>query len=115
MCVKVEKSAPQRSSKEDYGRLLQLLDDCAARAIDETLEGLSELTEPHVARQLSRLLPRGNGLFLGNSMPIRDMDMYADSARHHEDTGSQWCQGQVRSSAIPMRYLFCDAERALPL
>ena len=27
---------------------------------------------------LSRMLPAGHGLFLGNSMPIRDMDMYAD-------------------------------------
>ena len=28
---------------------------------------------------VSRMLPEAHGLFLGNSMPIRDMDMYADS------------------------------------
>ncbi|HRR10146.1 MAG TPA: 2-succinyl-5-enolpyruvyl-6-hydroxy-3-cyclohexene-1-carboxylic-acid synthase [Rhodothermales bacterium] len=35
------------------------------------------LSEPFVARTLSRLLPEGHAWFLGNSMPIRDADMYA--------------------------------------
>lgn len=35
----------------------------------------------------------GNGLFLGNSMPIRDMDMYADSNQSHAAEGLS--QGQV--------------------
>ena len=108
-----------------YGELLAHLDDAAARQIREELSQLAQLTEPHVAHDLSQALPRGNcychgcqcavctwqdvgtmsihrglacrvtwlcrasmqklrqdrhcagnGLFLGNSMPIRDMDMY---------------------------------------
>lgn len=37
----------------------------------------SGLSEPLVARLISEHIPEGWGLFLGSSMPIRDMDMYA--------------------------------------
>lgn len=37
-----------------------------------------ELTEYAVARIVSHEIKAGSGLFLGSSMPIRDMDMYAD-------------------------------------
>lgn len=36
-----------------------------------------QLNEPFVARTLARSLPAGHAIYLGNSMPIRDMDMYA--------------------------------------
>jgi len=36
----------------------------------------SRLNEPTVAFVLANMLPRGHGLFLGNSMPVRDMDRY---------------------------------------
>lgn len=50
---------PAGRVQSDYGRLLQLLDDCAARAIHTALDELGELTEPHVARELSGILPKG--------------------------------------------------------
>lgn len=34
------------------------------------------LTEPFVANMISRILPSGHALFIGNSMVIRDVDMY---------------------------------------
>lgn len=40
------------------------------------------VSEPFIARSLATLLPPGHGLFVGNSMPIRDMDMYACGQRH---------------------------------
>jgi hypothetical protein len=46
-------------AESDYARLLTLLDDCAAREIDAALHDMDVLTEPHVARELSRLLPPG--------------------------------------------------------
>ena len=36
------------------------------------------LSESYAARLVSQLVPEGTGVFLSNSMPIRDMDMYAD-------------------------------------
>ena len=48
--------------------------------IDAALAALEEISEPFIARSLARRLPPGHGLFIGNSMPIRDMDMYAPPA-----------------------------------
>ena len=36
------------------------------------------MREPCTARLVSQLIPEGHGLFLSNSMPIRDMGNYAD-------------------------------------
>jgi 2-succinyl-5-enolpyruvyl-6-hydroxy-3-cyclohexene-1-carboxylate synthase len=37
----------------------------------------AKLTEPLVARTISELIPSQHGLWVSNSMPIRDLDMYA--------------------------------------
>jgi 2-succinyl-5-enolpyruvyl-6-hydroxy-3-cyclohexene-1-carboxylate synthase len=37
----------------------------------------TKLTEPLIARTISELIPSQNGLWVSNSMPIRDLDMYA--------------------------------------
>ena len=52
------------------------------KKISEIVNGLSteqpKINEISVARIISRILPRNHILFLGNSMPIRDFDMFAD-------------------------------------
>lgn len=51
------------SSVTEYRELLTLLDGVAAHAIDSALEGMQgAVTEPHVARILSRYLPPGGRL-----------------------------------------------------
>ena len=70
------RSGSTHTSNGSFLQLLTSLDAVASHEIDASLSSLSQLNEPRVARQLSRLLPPGHGLFLGNSMPIRDMDMY---------------------------------------
>jgi hypothetical protein len=60
-----------------YAQLLSQLDAVAAAQIEASLTEMTQLSEMAVARVLSAQLPAGSGLFLGNSMPIRDMDMYA--------------------------------------
>jgi 2-succinyl-5-enolpyruvyl-6-hydroxy-3-cyclohexene-1-carboxylate synthase len=40
----------------------------------------SKLTEPLVARTISELIPSQHGLWVSNSMPIRDLDMYGVGA-----------------------------------
>ncbi len=55
-----------------------------AQAAQEIIERCTEaeeaLTEAFVARHLSRAVTDGTGLFVSNSMPIRDMDLYSDTA-----------------------------------
>ena len=46
------------------------------------------MTEPWLAHHLARALPRGHGLFLGNSMPIRDMDMFGYGSRVGGNVGN---------------------------
>jgi len=49
----------------------------AGAAIDAFLAG-SPFGEIAAARIVSREIPAGHGLFLANSMPVRDMEMFAD-------------------------------------
>ena len=42
-----------------YSELVRTLDGCAAAEINAALEDLQPLTEPHVARELSKVLPTG--------------------------------------------------------
>ena len=57
-----------------------MLSAAAGRALDATMgEAVRRgvLTEPQVARTVVERLPHGSALFLGNSMPIRDVDFYS--------------------------------------
>ncbi|HEX42085.1 MAG TPA: 2-succinyl-5-enolpyruvyl-6-hydroxy-3-cyclohexene-1-carboxylic-acid synthase [Phycisphaerales bacterium] len=54
--------------------------EAAHAIIERHIAAEPGLTEAFVARHLSREVPDGTGLFLSNSMPIRDMDLYADTA-----------------------------------
>jgi 2-succinyl-5-enolpyruvyl-6-hydroxy-3-cyclohexene-1-carboxylate synthase len=47
----------------------------------------AELTEPLIARTISELIPSQHGLWVANSMPIRDLDMYGIGAIAGETTG----------------------------
>ena len=49
----------------------------AAVALDAIERDATSLSEPLTARLLWRGLPQGHALFLGNSMPVRDMDFMA--------------------------------------
>ncbi len=46
------------------------------RAVDQLLSATAGLSEPTVARSIAKLLPADHGLYLGNSMPVRDMDAF---------------------------------------
>ena len=51
-----------------------------ARELEKWEHEQSELSEPLVARLVSRHIPAGHVLMTANSMPVRDMDMFATSA-----------------------------------
>lgn len=58
-------------------RLAQLDAAVCATLRSRLLSGAAaEVTEPQVAATIAAHLPRGHGLFVGNSMPIRDLDMF---------------------------------------
>ncbi|MCR4337639.1 MAG: 2-succinyl-5-enolpyruvyl-6-hydroxy-3-cyclohexene-1-carboxylic-acid synthase, partial [Candidatus Omnitrophica bacterium] len=57
----------------------QNLSQRAGQSIDQFLAKQSFLTEPQVVQAVSDLIPENSGLFLGNSLPIREMDLFAHS------------------------------------
>jgi 2-succinyl-5-enolpyruvyl-6-hydroxy-3-cyclohexene-1-carboxylate synthase len=65
-----EEAAPWRM-------LVAKLNNAAETAIGESVPQWGEAMEIPVYQQISRLIPAGSGLFIGNSMPIRDMDAFA--------------------------------------
>ncbi len=75
---------------------------CVGNSMRE-LDTTSELSEPAVARAVSRMLPGEHVLFLGNSMPIRDMDMFAvaDGKRApvHANRGASGIDGCISTAA----------------
>ncbi|TET96489.1 MAG: 2-succinyl-5-enolpyruvyl-6-hydroxy-3-cyclohexene-1-carboxylic-acid synthase, partial [Candidatus Zixiibacteriota bacterium] len=52
--------------------------DIVGRVLHEVIDDDDRLSEPAVARLISQNIRPDSGLFVSNSMPIRDMDMYAD-------------------------------------
>ncbi len=51
------------------------LDERARRAMDDVLDASDEPAELRLARDLVAAVPEGGTLFVGNSMPIRDLDV----------------------------------------
>lgn len=80
-----------------------------ARSIDaqQTIEAWmakrSTLSEIVLARKISELLPENSALFLGNSMPVRDMDMYASPGGHRvrvaTNRGASGIDGTIATAA----------------
>jgi 2-succinyl-5-enolpyruvyl-6-hydroxy-3-cyclohexene-1-carboxylate synthase len=62
-----------------WGERLRAWSARAGAAIDAFVAG-SPFGEIAAARIVSREIPAGHGLFLANSMPVRDMEMFADTA-----------------------------------
>ena len=56
-------------------------DALAAKAIDEVLAGIDDVTEPAVARTVIDSLPTGGSLVVASSMPVRDVEWYGANRR----------------------------------
>ncbi len=63
--------------KKDIVRILKTKSEGIGKIIDRNTQNKYELNEPGIARSVSKIIPEGTGLFVGNSMPVRDMDMFA--------------------------------------
>ncbi|MFN3189708.1 MAG: 2-succinyl-5-enolpyruvyl-6-hydroxy-3-cyclohexene-1-carboxylic-acid synthase [Aureliella sp.] len=59
-------------------------EECRRKTIDGALESTESLSEPSIAHFLHQHHPVDHGLFLGNSMPIRDMDWFGGAPEHDQ-------------------------------
>ncbi len=75
LLAKIAKRPPTHSLK-----ILQKADSVCGKVIDDQIFCPDDsLSEPAVARLVSQLIPKDSGLFIGNSMPIRDFNIFASS------------------------------------
>ncbi len=59
---------------------LQAANNKAAARIEKLLKNTDQLKEFSVARLITQHIPKDSALFISNSLPIREIDMYGDAA-----------------------------------
>lgn len=83
-CEKLAYQVEEKSSSH-WLHTWQRLDGIAKEMIAKELEGIEELDEGKAVYIISKFLPETSTLFVGNSMPIRDVDTFF----HKDDKGIQ--------------------------
>jgi 2-succinyl-5-enolpyruvyl-6-hydroxy-3-cyclohexene-1-carboxylate synthase len=77
--------------------------EAAQACIEKELCGANPLSEPGLARGVAAAIVKGHNLFLGNSMPVRDMDTYAgpssESVAVSSNRGASGIDGNIASAA----------------
>ncbi|WP_200900295.1 2-succinyl-5-enolpyruvyl-6-hydroxy-3-cyclohexene-1-carboxylic-acid synthase [Rubrobacter aplysinae] len=97
--VEQEPSPSARTWLRSWSGASEEVGEVLGRALPES----GEVSEPLVARAVSRLLAEGWGLFLASSMPVRDMDAYARTGGAEPQVatnrGASGIDGTVASAA----------------
>ena len=65
----------RRRAPDDWTEAWRRADGLAHAVVNTFVDGLDEPFEPRVARDLAAWIPEGGTLFVGNSSPIRDLDL----------------------------------------
>lgn len=77
-----------------------------AREMSFQISAESSLTEPYIAHMLSKALTSESALFIGNSMPIRDVDMYGCSSEN-----SSHVVDMMLSAELPCQWIQVTGNR----
>jgi 2-succinyl-5-enolpyruvyl-6-hydroxy-3-cyclohexene-1-carboxylate synthase len=89
------------SSPSPWTLELRSASDSIGVAVDKFLK-TAELTEPFIARSISQHLPPQHGLWVGNSMPIRDLDMHGvangNASRIGANRGTSGIEGAIAAA-----------------
>ncbi len=99
-CAALAKRLPKRGARTGL-ESWQRADAVAAGVLELQLKPAKNISEPAVARWLSAALPADHALLLGNSMPIRDMNMFAGGSpqRIVANRGASGIDGLVATAA----------------
>lgn len=69
--------AVQSRGVSDWTRCLQQMSETVGKVVACELSEADSFSQPVAAHIVSRHIAPGHGLFLGNSLPVREMDMFA--------------------------------------
>lgn len=86
-CTEILKQVESRKSNAILP-MLRSFNQNIHRLIDQTLIQDKRLSEVFVARTITRLIPKQHNLFLSNSLPIREIDMYGSTEGENGTIGS---------------------------
>jgi 2-succinyl-5-enolpyruvyl-6-hydroxy-3-cyclohexene-1-carboxylate synthase len=86
-CQQLLSNGFQRPPTE-WVRKLRLTSQRIGLIVADFLNGKETLTEPWIARTISELIPANCGLWMANSMPIRDLDIYGSEYSNNPRIGA---------------------------
>ncbi|OPG17298.1 2-succinyl-5-enolpyruvyl-6-hydroxy-3-cyclohexene-1-carboxylic-acid synthase [Ferroacidibacillus organovorans] len=102
-------TAEVRDARLAYADQLIRLDRACQERMRERMEQLEPFFEGQIFPELARLLPDDTNLYIGNSMPIRDMDSFfpitATRLRVFANRGASGIDGVVSSAVGAAAYL----------
>lgn len=89
------------SNPSSWGQNLRSASGTIGVSVDKFLK-TAGLTEPFIARSLSQQIPPQHGLWVGNSMPIRDLDSYGvadgNGTRIGANRGTSGIEGAIAAA-----------------
>jgi 2-succinyl-5-enolpyruvyl-6-hydroxy-3-cyclohexene-1-carboxylate synthase len=92
-----------RNTNSEWLSIFQKMSDKIETEIDRFNESLDEINEISISRAISKFIPKNHALFLANSMPVRDMDMYGmaggSNVRVGANRGVSGIDGTIASAA----------------
>jgi 2-succinyl-5-enolpyruvyl-6-hydroxy-3-cyclohexene-1-carboxylate synthase len=77
LCDRLSQQLPELTPSIWVQKLVDASDRIGV-SVDKFLKTQVELNEISIVRSIAAIVPSGNGLWVANSMPIRDLDMYGN-------------------------------------
>jgi 2-succinyl-5-enolpyruvyl-6-hydroxy-3-cyclohexene-1-carboxylate synthase len=77
LCDRLSQQLPELTPSIWVQKLAEVSDNIGV-SVDKFLKTQVDLNEISIVRSISAIVPSGNGLWVANSMPIRDLDMYGN-------------------------------------
>jgi 2-succinyl-5-enolpyruvyl-6-hydroxy-3-cyclohexene-1-carboxylate synthase len=100
LCVQLAAMLPRNRRAEWSDEWLEA-DRIARSALDEQLDAEATLSEPGVARAMSRAIPAGGHLVVASSMPVRDLEWFSTPRADitvHANRGANGIDGVIATA-----------------
>ena len=93
------------NTNSDENRVARLfsMSQQAETVFEHEIDQQTKITEPGIARVISRMIPENSGLYLANSLPVREFDLFAHLSEQRVtvgcNRGASGIDGTIASAA----------------